>query len=437
MIAAVVILAALSACLSVALVVMARRGRPAGGRGRDARRFDTRYPQVPESDVDEKIRLSKKQLETTLDAITDLICVIDAGMHISRVNKSYADHVGRSVRDLPGETCYKMFWGREEPCVDCPARQTIMTGEAAKKVGIFKRVGGEMRQLEIGTYAVTDARERVVNVIEHIRDVTEERRMNEQLIRSEKLASIGIMTAGIAHEMNNPLSGISGTAVNLLKTPEKYGLNEKGLERVTMILECAARATMIMKDLLRFSQRQDTVRIPTDLTALIPKAAGSVRLPGSSRIQRTYDFPPDLPKIRCDPTKIEQVIINIVTNAVQSILEKRRAAGGAASGGEWVHIAARHKEGEVYIDVSDNGAGIEPGMESKIFDPFFTTKAPGEGTGLGLSICHRIIEEHQGRISAASSGAITTISIVLPVGVDPWEERGMAAAAAEGSGGDG
>jgi two-component system NtrC family sensor kinase len=419
----IAILAAAAVVLVAALLSVTARYR-ADVRQRMRTMRDTRHPEKLTPDIEEKIRLSKKQLETTLDAITDLICVIDTDYRIARVNRSYADHVGKSVRDLPSEKCHEAFWGYKEMCTDCPARLTFETGLPSKKSNVLKRVRGEERLLEIEAYAVSDENNRVVNVIEHIRDVTDEKRMNEQLIRSEKLASIGIMTAGIAHEMNNPLSGISGTAVNMLKMPGKFGLNEKGLERVTMILECAARATMIMKDLLRFSQKQETVRLPTDLTALISKAAGTVRIPGGTRIKRTIDVQDDLPKVRCDPSKIEQVFVNVVTNSVQAILEKRRVMGSAAQVGESIHVSARSLGDEVRIEITDNGIGIAPGMESKVFDPFFTTKGPGEGTGLGLSICHRIVEEHQGHMAAGSKDGLTTVTIVLPIGKDPWDEAG-------------
>ncbi|MBD3391614.1 MAG: PAS domain-containing protein [Chitinivibrionales bacterium] len=422
MVVTAAVLAVVAILLVVALVIVTVRYRQALAQRRRGLNRDTRFPERLAPDIEEKIRLSKKQLETTLDAIADYICVISPEFRIIRVNRSYADHVGKSVRDVLGEQCYRAFLDRGEPCADCPARITFENGASARKSNVTKRVGNEQRVYEVETYSVSGGGAQIVNVIERIRDVTDERRMNEQLMRSEKLASIGIMTAGIAHEMNNPLSGISGTAVNLLKMPAKYGLNEKGLERMTMILECAARATMIMKDLLRFSQKQDMVRMPTDMAALIPKAASSVHIPGTSRITRIYDFPEDLPRVRCDPSKIEQVIVNVITNATQAILEKRRSSGNASADEEKIHVAARHDGNEVRIDIEDNGIGIPADMASKIFDPFFTTRSPGEGTGLGLSICHRIVEEHQGRMSAGTKEGLTTISIILPVGTDPWND---------------
>jgi PAS domain S-box-containing protein len=159
-----------------------------------------------------KIWLSKKQLETTFDALSDRICVIDTDFTILRVNKAYADEVGRRIRTILGKKCHLVFFNRKSACDNCPALETHSMIQAVKERPFSKSADGEERSFTISAYPVCDEKGTVVNIIEHIRDVTEEKRMNEQLIRSEKLAGIGILTAGIAHEINNPLSGIAGTA---------------------------------------------------------------------------------------------------------------------------------------------------------------------------------------------------------------------------------
>ena len=124
-----------------------------------------------------------------------------------------------------------------------------------------------------------------------------------------------------------------------------------------------------------------------------------------------------LPSVLCDPPKIEQVIINIITNATQSILERRllyEKEGRRFTGR--LHIVTHIQDKTVKISVTDNGMGIPEGIRGKLFDPFFTTRPPGQGTGLGLSICHRIIEEHRGRLFFESTPDTTTFTIVLPLG---------------------
>jgi signal transduction histidine kinase len=150
-----------------------------------------------------------------------------------------------------------------------------------------------------------------------------------------------------------------------------------------------------------------------------------VKPPDSSKIKRILDVPQNLPHARCDPAKIEQVIVNLASNAVQAILERRKECGdNKPLPNEEITVSARHIQNELCIDVIDNGIGISPDVESMIFDPFFTTRAPGEGTGLGLSVCHRIIEEHQGSVRVFSVNGHTTARVTIPVGTDPFEDAG-------------
>jgi signal transduction histidine kinase len=362
-----------------------------------------------------KIRLSKQQLETSFDAITDFICAIDGDYKILRVNKSYALYVNLPIREILGRNCFDVFWKRSRPCERCPAKTTFATGAVVAKQRFIKRDLMNIRNFEVGTFPVLGHGASVENVIEYIRDVTEEKNIMEQLIRSEKLATIGTMTAGIAHEMINPLSGISGTVTNMLKTPEKYGLNQKGIARLTSLMEASARATTIMKDLLHLSRKEEGTSVLMEINAIVKKAIGAVQLKGPSSVEFKLLLNSESPKVLCDPAKIEQVLINITTNALQSIVEKKQrlALEGKEHNG-MVIISTQPVDDMVHIDVIDNGMGISEEIKGRIFDPFFTTRAPGEGTGLGLSVCHRIIEEHDGRIAVESNNGLTTFSIILP-----------------------
>ena len=379
-----------------------RRALDAKNQGRDA-------------DVTEKITLSKKQLETAFDAITDLICALDADLRITRVNKSYAAFVGIPIPKLLGRHCWEVFWKRAEPCDNCPAQRTFATQRPVLKHQMKMPDPDRPKSFTIATYPVFDAGGKAQNVIEHTRDSTEEKVIFEQLIRSEKLATIGTMTAGIAHEMINPLSGISGTAANMLAMPDKYGLNDKGAARITTILESSSRASAIVKDLLHLSRKEDGASAPVDANGLVMKAVEAVRLKMSSPVEQAINLDKSISPVLCDPTKIQQVIINLVTNALQSVQEKRAAlAPDNRKYSGLITIATREQDGMVRIDVSDNGTGVSDAIRDRIFDPFFTTRPPGEGTGLGLSICQKIIDEHGGRVFFKSAKERTTFSILLP-----------------------
>jgi signal transduction histidine kinase len=368
--------------------------------------------------ITEKITLSKNQLETAFDAITDFICALDESLTITRVNKSYSQFVQIPIPQLLGRRCYEVFWKRSSPCDHCPAVTTFTNGKPVLKRTM--KMAGTDRPLffTIATYPVFDSptEDKPQNVIEHIRDSTEEKAILDQLIRSEKLASIGTMTAGIAHEMINPLSGISGTAANMLQMPDKYGLNDKGVSRVMTVLESATRASAIVKDLLHLSRKEDGTSMLIDVNSLVLKAVESVQLKGFPLIDHKIQTDGSLGRVLCDPIKIEQVIINLLTNSIQSILEKKAAFGreGKPFSG-LILIATQAEDGHARIDITDNGTGVPDEIKDKIFDPFFTTRPPGEGTGLGLSICQKIVDEHNGRIFFESSDTHTTFSVVVPM----------------------
>ncbi|NLD91736.1 MAG: PAS domain-containing protein [Fibrobacter sp.] len=363
-----------------------------------------------------KIQVSKRELETVFDAIDTMICIVDNNLSIVRVNKKYAGFVGHEIKAILGKKCHEMFFNCDSQCADCPCLVTFQTGEAVVNKRFIKKNPQEIRYFEVKTFPVYDPSGILIHVIEFIKDVTDEKRMIEQLIRSEKLASIGVMTAGIAHEMNNPLSGISGTAVNLLEKPEKYGLNDKGISRVGTILESAARATVIMKDLLHLSKKNESVYVMVDLNRLLIKTINAVHLEGAGEIQKKFMLDESLPFVYCDPSRIDQVIMNVVTNAMQSVTEKKQqmSAEGKKYTGRIV-VSSQKQAATALITIADNGIGINPDIRRRIFDPFFSTKPAGQGTGLGLSVSHRIIEEHRGRIYFDSIDETTKFSIELPL----------------------
>ncbi|HEX2956223.1 MAG TPA: ATP-binding protein [Chitinispirillaceae bacterium] len=366
--------------------------------------------------IEEQLIISKRELETVFDAITDLILIIDKNYRIVRVNQSCASFLKKPIRMLLGQPCYKVLWDRNEMCEDCSLKRTFTTGATVSCRRIKKLTAEGVYYYEIQTYPVFDENKKPVHVIEFIRDITNEKRMNDQLIRSEKLAGIGIMTSGIAHEINNPLSAISGTAVNLLEMPEKYGLNEKGLSRVSTILELADRATAIMRDLLHLSRDHEKTSSLVNVNKLVENTIKAVHLGNVNKIEKRFNLDPHVLPINCDPSKIEQVIMNLTTNAIQSIQQKLAIC--QAENREFfgsLNVATQFRQGGgVAISITDNGVGIPDANRSRIFVPFFSTQPTGKGTGLGLSICHRIVEEHGGTIYFESENDRTMFVIELP-----------------------
>ncbi len=229
----------------------------------------------------------------------------------------------------------------------------------------------------------------------------------EQLVQSAKMAAVGTLTSGIAHELNNPLNNIGLTVEALLDDLDAYPEEDKRrmLEQAYTQVE---RASTTVRNLLDFTRKDrsafTTVSVAKVVASVLRLVQNEALLGG---VEFESSIPGDLPPVRGNPHDLEQVFLNLCLNAIQAMPDGGRAEVTAVAEGE-----------EVRVDVADTGAGIAPEHLDEIFDPFFTTKEPGEGTGLGLSVSHSIIEQHRGRITVASEvGKGTTFSVYLPAAV--------------------
>jgi two-component system NtrC family sensor kinase len=275
----------------------------------------------------------------------------------------------------------------------------------------FNRMTGSLRtmQEELQGWAHTleqKVRERTEQL------VAVQARMGE----SEKLASVGRLAAGVAHEINNPLGGILTLAMLELEECAPDHPMRRDLET---IVKQTLRCREIVKGLLDFSRQSAARAARVDLNATVDTTLALLeRQPLFHNVRTTRTFAPDLPPVLIDPGQLQQVVMNLVLNAVDAMEE---------SGDLTVATAADAGRGEVVLRISDTGAGIPPDVMPLIFEPFFTTKKVGQGTGLGLAIVHGIVTRAGGGVEAASDAAGTTFTVRLPVAA-------AAAAAAEGGG---
>jgi len=235
--------------------------------------------------------------------------------------------------------------------------------------------------------------------------ISELQRRNEQLVQTEKMASLGTLTSGVAHELNNPLNNISTSIQIVLEELEEDNLEYKR-ELLQETDKQIDRARDIVKALLEFSRERSFTRHEVSFKDLVNKTIKLIKGEMPSDIELKVDIPSEI-RGQMDPRRIQQVLINLILNGVQ-----------AMKGGGFLSIRA-YKEGngqEFCFEVQDTGSGIEPENLSKIFDPFFTTKNVGEGAGLGLSVSHGIIERHGGRIDVESEvGKGTLFRVFLPL----------------------
>jgi two-component system NtrC family sensor kinase len=229
--------------------------------------------------------------------------------------------------------------------------------------------------------------------------------MQERLLQSEKMASVGQLVSGVAHELNNPLTGVTGFAQLLLSRD----LDEQTRHDVETIYSEAERAAKIVQNLLSFARRRKAQKGLANLNTLLERVlelrSYDLRV---KNIDLELDLDPHLPLTMSDPDQIQQVLFNIVTNAEHAML--------SAHGSGKLRVRSRAEKGYIYVSFTDDGAGIPPQNLRRVFDPFFTTKEGGQGTGLGLTICYGIIDEHGGRIRVDSQpGKGATFVVELPI----------------------
>ena len=273
---------------------------------------------------------------------------------------------------------------------------------------IHRRKDGSTFPAALTCAPMTDGRGGLLGHVLTIRNASDGRHREEQLRQSEKLAALGELVAGVAHELNNPLTGISAFAQLLLED----GLDPDQHESVRLIKREADRAVGVIRDLLLFARKSGPTRSPVDVNELI-RLTLRLRTYGlrSAGIDVQVELDPELPPVAGDSQRLQQVILNLIVNAEHALqgTDRRRL----------VVRTDRAREG-VAVSVTDNGTGIDEETRQRIFEPFFTTKPPGQGTGLGLSVSYGIVRAHGGTIQIETTpGVGTTFRVTLPRSVVP------------------
>ena len=338
----------------------------------------------------------KREWEQTVDAIADGICVLDATGTIRRANRAFcalADVPVTEVAGRPWVTLVPPTWAATfKGVIDQPGS----TAELRAGARLFLATA----------LALTDAG--AASVVLVVSDQTEKRRLQEQLLQSEKMSAVGQLIAGVAHDLNNPLASVVGFADYLAEAT--VGTPEEMVEPLRAIQQEAERAANIVKNLLNFARKQEgrrEVRPVSDILAATLQLLRNQLI--GAKIEIDVDVAPGTPPVYADATQLQQVFVNLVNNAAQAI-------EGSGVGSRIVIRALPWLDG-VAVTVEDDGPGVPAEIAQRIFEPFFTTKAAGEGTGLGLSICQGIVKEHGGRLTlvpTARRGAV--FQVELPAG---------------------
>jgi len=387
----------------------------------------------------EQVARSQKEWENTMDCIGDMVILVDPQGKIRRCNKALKESTGLDFPEIIGTDCRKLL---SRHGLDLPA--DLSAGET------LHQVSG--RWFICKSYPfTTGAAGEVSGSVVTINDFTERKRVNSELeqaycelkatqarvVQQEKMASIGQLAAGVAHEINNPMGFISSNLGTLAKYTERQNefikaqsevietlldkgvaealrtkrvalkidyILEDGRELIKESLDGAERVRTIVQNLKSFSRVDEAGYKPSDINECITSTINMVWNELKYKVNLVKELG-DIPPINCYPQQLNQVFMNLLVNAAQAI-EKQ---------GE-ITVRSWHENGSVYVSVSDTGSGIPPETLNRIFEPFFTTKEVGKGTGLGLSITYDIVKNHEGEITVESEqGKGTTFIVRLPI----------------------
>lgn len=341
----------------------------------------------------------RRSWQDVVDAISPALCIVDRGGRIRRANRAFA-----SLVDAPPAGLIGRPWQAFVPPEWTVDLQSALDQQGPRRE-VELRTGDRTYVVSAVPISATD-RSAVVLLFD---DHTERRRLQDQLIQSEKMSAIGQLIAGIAHDLNNPLASVLGFADFLSEVPN---VPSNLREPLTVIREEAERASSIVKNLLGFARKQEHQRRPTALKSLLDATFVLLRNQlMAQRIESRIEVEPDLPMPVIDANQIQQVFVNLITNAAHAVAATGRPGT--------IAVRARRGLDGIAVDVIDSGPGMSEALAGQVFEPFFTTKPEGQGTGLGLSISQGIVKEHGGRIMLTTEeGKGCTFTVQLPIGAD-------------------
>jgi PAS domain S-box-containing protein len=366
-------------------------------------------------------KLAKEQLlkktaewENTFNAIPDIITIQDENMRIIRANQSTFDFFQLPPGELLGSTCHSLFRGEAEPCPGCPGVRSIADLEKHCSTVEHKAMG---RFFHVCSAPVLDTDNEFLYFVYIAHDITDKKKLEDELLQAQKMEAIGTLAGGIAHDFNNILAAILGyTELAKMELP-KGGHIENDLNQVII---AGNRATDLVKQILTFSRKNKHQKKPLQVYLIVKEAVKMLRssLPATIDIQADIDQKSGL--VLADPTNIHQIIFNLCTNGSHAIgteqgilkIMLQRVELNAERVADKPEAAPG---GFVKLTVQDTGKGMDEMTMGRIFDPYFTTKEQGDGTGLGLAVTHGIVEDCHGFIEVESIlGKGTTFHVYLP-----------------------
>ena len=374
---------------------------------------------------------SEKFLQSVLDGIEDSIRIVDRDFNIIFLNEMAVKRAGSSGKNMIGGKCYEESWNNSKPCSHCATWKCFESDKPQQALTTYKSNGSE-RYLELLSFPIKNDVGKTIYAIEFERDITERKKLEQereeqrkelservqelklaykelqsihnQLLQAEKLASIGQITSCLAHELDSPLTTISGHC-ELLEEDLK---DEKALSRLTVITNQVLRCQKTIREILDFSRKSRGIKTLQDINTLIKNTVSLMEyVLKVNKIQISLNLDDKIPQVNVDENQMQQVFFNLLKNSTD-----------AMPGGGEIKVSSAFAQNTNTLELSfdDTGCGIPKADLDCIFEAFFTTKEPGRGTGLGLNICVDIIKKHGGNMFVESDeGKGTSFRVALPV----------------------
>ena len=350
----------------------------------------------------ETMRQAEWRFRTLFRAAPDaVLTVLQASGRIREANDAVRAVFGLDPHQVIGRTLSELIVPEDRPLLENALSKAFAGAQTRVELHVGQE-SGAARVVALAASRLPEADPPSALLVG--RDMTHEREMRVRLMESDRLAAVGELVAGVAHEVNNPLSSISAFAQLLLRDGS---LTPTQRESIDVIRAETMRASQVVKDLLAFARRSEPQRVPIDLNGVVTRTLRMRQYQFSEASVRVeQELTSDLPAVLGDARQLQQVCLNLITNAVQAM---------GASGGGNLLLRTSHDEQSVQLDIVDTGPGISASARAHIFEPFFTTKSEGEGTGLGLSVSYGIVSAHGGKIEVVSTGSDgTTFRVSLP-----------------------
>jgi len=359
---------------------------------------------------------SQKEWVTTFDAMQDCVSVHDTTGRVRRANLALARRLKTTPREIIGKCCSDLYTTEQTSLFPCHHTRALESGPVIIEESELPHMGG-LFQISVSPWYDKD--NQLAGSIHVAKDISNEKLLRQQLIQSEKLSAIGELISGIAHELNNPLTGVMGYS-QLLQL--RKDLDDRARGNLVKINNLALRCQKIVQNLLSFARKQKPERKLCDINEVLERTVElrSYELQVNN-IETIWELDNRLPRTIADGHQLQQVFLNIITNAEQAMLDSH------GRGKLTIRTRADSPSQTISVEITDDGPGIPEVYLTRIFDPFFTTKEVGKGTGLGLSLSYGIIKEHGGNIYARSKpGEGSTFVIELPIIARLREEPSLA-----------